>query len=395
MKTFKQFGNLLFILLLGVTSSCSRKQGAGQAGAAGQIKEYQVMEIKKDSITLYKDYPTTLEGQQTVEIRAKIAGYIEDILVDEGDLVKKGQVLFRINANDVQATVRSAEAQVKVAEAEIEAAKINLEKTKPLVEKEIVSAFDLKSAEVALLGREAQLAQAKANLANAKANLEYAVITSPTDGIIGNFPYRIGSLVSSASVQPLTNISNTANMYAYFSMNEKEFLDLTQGLEGPTLQKKLAGLPDVHLVLADNSVYESPGRIETASGLIDIQTGSVNLRAAFPNPSRILRSGSSGKVRLPQHIKDAIIIPQKAAYELQGKHFVYVVGEDSKVHNTEIEVLTGNLKDSYVVTSGLKAGDQIVIEGTAGLRNETPIKPKLTVPQDPAANTGTGSPTNN
>ena len=395
MKTFKQFGKLIFILLLGITSSCSRKQEAGQAGAAGQIKEYQVMEIKKDSITLYKDYPTTLEGQQTVEIRAKIAGYIEDILVDEGDLVKKGQVLFRINANDVQATVRSAEAQVKVAEAEIEAAKINLEKTKPLVEKEIVSAFDLKSAEVALLGREAQLAQAKANLANAKANLEYAVITSPTDGIIGNFPYRIGSLVSSASVQPLTNISNTANVYAYFSMNEKEFLNLTQGLEGSTLQKKLAGLPDVHLVLADNSVYELPGRIETASGLIDIQTGSVNLRTSFPNPSRILRSGSSGKVRLPQHIKDAIIIPQKAAYELQGKHFVYVVGEDNKVHNTEIEVITGNLKDSYVVTSGLKDGDQIVIEGTAGLRNETPIKPKPVVPQDPTAKTGTGSPTNN
>lgn len=396
MKTFKQFRNLtLFLLLLGA-SSCSKKQEGGAPGAAGapaQVREYQVMQIKPDSITLYKDYPTTLEGQQTVEIRAKIAGYIDDILVDEGDLVKKGQILFRINANDVLATVRSAEAQVKVAEAEIETAKINLEKTKPLVEKEIVSAFDLKSAEVALLAREAQLAQAKANLANAKANLQYAVITSPTDGIIGNFPYRIGSLVSSASVQPLTSISNTEKMFAYFSMNEKEFLSLTQGLEGPTLQKKLAGLPDVELVLADNSIYKIPGRIETASGLVDIQTGSVNLRAAFPNQSAILRSGSSGKVRLPQHMESAIIIPQKAAYELQGKHFVYVVGAENKVKNTEIEVITGNLKDSYVVTGGLNPGDQIVTEGITGLRNDTPIKPRVSDPQSPAATNGT--PANN
>lgn len=387
---------MVFLSLL-AAFSCSKKQEGGvpgAAGAAGQVKEYLVMEIGEDSITLYKDYPTTLEGQQTVEIRAKITGYIEDILVDEGDLVKKGQILFRINANDVLATVRSAEAQVKVAEAGIEAAKINLEKTRPLVEKEIVSEFDLKSAEVTLLGREAQLAQAKANLANAKANLQYAVITSPTDGIIGNFPYRTGSLVSSASVQPLTDISNTTNMFAYFSMNEKDFLNLTQGLEGSTLQKKLAGLPDVQLILADNSVYETPGRIETASGLIDIQTGSVNLRAGFPNPSGILRSGSSGKVRLPQHMKDVIIIPQKAAFELQGKHFVYVVGEGNKVRNTEIEVLTGNLKDSYVVTGGLKPGDQIVIEGIASLRNDTPIMPKPAAPQDPAAKT-TGNPVNN
>ncbi|MDD4192476.1 MAG: efflux RND transporter periplasmic adaptor subunit [Mangrovibacterium sp.] len=393
MKTSKQFRNLMLVLSLSAAFSCARKQDNGATGTAGQLREYQVMEVKKDSITLYKDYPTTLEGQQTVEIRAKIAGYIDDILVDEGDMVRKGQVLFRINANDILATVRSAEALVKVAEAEVETARINLEKTKPLAEKEIVSPFNLKSAEVALLARKAQLAQAKANLANAKANLQYAVITSPADGIIGNFPYRVGSLVSSGSVQPLTSISNTEKMFAYFSMNEKEFLSLTRGLEGPTLQGKLAALPAVQFILADNTVHETAGRIETASGLVDIQTGSVNLRATFPNPSGTLRSGSSGTVRLPQRLEDAIIIPQKAAYELQGKHFVYVVGEENKVRNTEITVLTGNLKDSYVVTGGLKPGDQIVIEGIAGLRNDMPIKPRQTTAQSSAANTGT--PANN
>ncbi len=377
MKTFKNFRILIILLSLATAYSCADKAGGGQMNAAGQVKEYQVMEIKKDSTTLFKEYPTTLEGQQTVEIRPKIAGYIEAILVDEGDFVRKGQTLFRINANDVQATVRSAEAQVKVAEAQVENAKINLEKTKPLAEKEIVSSYNLKAAEVALLSSEAQLSQAKANLANAKANLEYAIITSPTDGIIGTFPYRVGSLVSSASTLPLTSIANTTTMFAYFSMNEKEFLNLTRDMQGSKLQEKLAHLPKVSLVMADKSVYGIPGKVETASGLVDAQTGAVNLRATIPNPDQILSSGSSGKIRLPQHIKDAILIPQKAAYELQGKHFVYLVGEDNKVKSIEVEAMAGNLKDSYVVTSGLKEGDHIVVEGISTLRNDTPIKPKL------------------
>jgi membrane fusion protein (multidrug efflux system) len=166
-------------------------------------------------------------------------------------------------------------------------------------------------------------------------------------------------------------------MYAYFSFNEKEFLAITKGLEGKTLQEKFSKLPAVSLVLADNSVYDKEGRIETASGLIDQQTGAVNIRAGFPNPDGILRSGGSGLVRIPQYVDSAIIIPQKTTYELQGKHFVYVVGDGNKVHNTEIEVLVGNLKDSYVVTSGLKAGDQVVLEGIAALRNDTEIKPKV------------------
>jgi len=273
--------------------------------------------------------------------------------------------------------VRSSEAQVKVAEAEVYTAQVNVEKTKPLVEKNIISKFDLRSVESAQKSKEAQLAQALANLENAKANLQYTRITSPAEGTIGTFPYRVGSLVSSSSAEPLTTVSNTENMYAYFSFNEKEFLTLTKGLEGKNLQEKFTGLPDVSLILADNSVYNQAGRIETASGLIDQQTGAVNIRAGFPNPEGLLRSGGSGLVRIPQHIDSAIIIPQKTAWELQGKHFVYVVGGDNKVHNTEIEVLVGNLKDSYVVTSGLKAGDQVVLEGIAALRNDTEIKPKL------------------
>lgn len=377
MNTTMKIGQLGIILMMAIAISCSNKPKAGQPGSAGMIKEYPVIAVKPQSTRLFKDYPTKLEGQQTVEIRSKIAGYIEQILVDEGAVVKKGQVLFRLNANDIQAMVRSAEAQVKVAEADIIIAQVNVEKTKPLVEKNIISKFDLQSVESTLKSKEAQLAQARANLENANANLQYTRITSPAEGTIGTFPFRVGSLVSSSTVEPLTTVSNTVNMYAYFSFNEKEFLAITKGLEGKNLQEKFTKLPAVLLIMADNSVYDKPGRIETASGLVDPQTGAINVRSSFPNSDGLLRSGGSGLVRIPQYVDSAIIIPQKTTYELQGKHFVYVVGEGNKVHNTEIEVLVGNLKDSYVVTSGLKAGDQVVLEGIAALRNDTEIKPKV------------------
>lgn len=377
MGTIKNVRNLSLGLIALAVVACGKKQQAGPGGPGGQVKEYPVIAVSAQSTQLFKDYPAKLEGQQTVEIRSKITGYIDQILVDEGAQVHKGQVLFKLNSNDLQATVRSAEASVKVSEADVVSARISLEKTKPLVEKNIVSKFELESVESTLKLKEAQLAQAKANLENAKANLQYANITSPADGTIGIFPYRVGSLVSATNTDPLTTISNTTKMYAYFSFNEKEFLQLTKGLEGKNLQEKFKKLPDVSLVLADNSIYNQPGRIETASGLVDSQTGAVNARATFPNPEALLRSGGTGQVRIPQFVESAIIIPQKATYELQGKYFVYVVGADSKVKNTEISIIIGNLKGSYIVTSGLNVGDKIVIEGIASLRNDTPIKPKL------------------
>lgn len=395
MKKINTFRALCFIWIMAAAVSCSDPKGGGQQQAGDQPKTYKVIAIQPQSTTMYKDYPTTLQGQQTVEIRPKISGYIEEILVDEGAHVTKGQVLFRIFANDIQASVRSAEATVKVAEADVASAKINLEKTKPLVTKDIISKFELESVESSVLAKEAQLAQAKAMLANSKANLQYTVITSPTTGIIGNFPYRVGSLVSSSVEPPLTSVSNTTKMYAYFAMNEKEFLALTNDLSGKNFQEKLNAMPDVELILADNSIYKQTGRIETASGLVDQQTGAINIRATFPNTEGTLRSGGSGLVRIPKHIDSAILIPQKATYELQGKHFVYVVGADNKIKNTEIEVLVGNLKDSYVVSGGLNAGDKIVVEGIASLRNDMIINPDVVEGNDLSENLATGKQTNN
>ncbi len=362
----------LFAFLLAMYS-CGKTT---QQQRSNQPLSLKVVTVTTSDVTLHEDFPTTLQGQQTVEIRPRIAGYIEEMLVDEGDFVKKGQTLFRLNSNDILAQVRSAEAQVKVADAQVATAKINVDKTEPLVEKDIVSEFELESQKTNLALAEAQLAQAKANLANAKANLSYAVITSPTDGIIGNFPYRVGSLVSSTITTPLTTVSNTQNMQAYFSMNDKQFLSLTKDLEGATIKEKLVQLPEVSLVLSDNSVYDLKGKIETASGIVDQQTGSINIRASFPNPNGVLRSGSSGRVRLPELYKDQLTVPQSATYEIQGTHFVFVVNSENKVVNTAIEIIAGNLKDIYVVKHGLKAGDKIVVEGISKLKDGMQINPQ-------------------
>ncbi|WP_347839855.1 efflux RND transporter periplasmic adaptor subunit [uncultured Draconibacterium sp.] len=385
MKTIKQFTSMAILAILFIFSACSNQQGSNPM-MGGQVGEYMVQEITPQIITLYKDFPATLEGEQTVEIRPRVAGYIEKIFVDEGDYVKKGQLLFQINANDIRAQVRSAEAQVKVAESQVATAKIELEKTKPLVEKDIVSEFQLESVNTSLQSAEAQLAQANANLANAKANLEYTMISSPTNGFIGTFPYRVGSLVSSSVAQPLTTVSNTSTMRAYFSINEKAFLQLTKSLEGNTTSEKLANLPEVDLILPDQSIYPQKGKIEIASGIVDPQTGAINMRASFPNAEGNLRSGGSGNIRLPEYHKDVLLVPQPASYEIQGKHFVYVANSDNKVVNTEIQVIAGDLKDVFVVTSGIKAGDKIVVEGINTLRDGIEIKPKLAGQQAVAEN---------
>ncbi|WP_319499598.1 efflux RND transporter periplasmic adaptor subunit [uncultured Draconibacterium sp.] len=386
MKTIAQSSSMALLAILFIFSSCSNKQQGSNPMMGGQVAEYLVQEVTPQNITLYQNFPATLEGEQTVEIRPRVAGYIEKIFVDEGDYVKKGQLLFQINANDIRAQVRSAEAQIKVAESQVATAKIELEKTKPLVEKNIVSEFQLESVKTNLQSAEAQLAQAQANLANAKANLEYTMITSPTNGIIGTFPYRVGSLVSSSVTQPLTTVSNTASMRAYFSINEKVFLQMTKDLQGKNMREKLANLPEVELILSDKSTYSEKGKIEIASGIVDSQTGAINMRASFPNTEGNLRSGGSGNIRLPEYHKNVLLVPQPASYEIQEKHFVYVLNSENKVVNTEIQVIAGDLKDVFVVTSGLNAGDKIVVEGINTLRDGMEIKPKLAEQQAVAEN---------
>ncbi|MFH6936659.1 efflux RND transporter periplasmic adaptor subunit [Flavobacterium sp. FlaQc-30] len=360
-----------------IIASCGNKSDkSAQAGGAPQVKEYKTLILQPESATLNSDYPASIQGQQNIDIRPRVEGYIDKIFVDEGAVVKAGQPLFKISAPEYEQQVRTAAASIKSAQADVSTAKLAVNKVKPLVEKGIISKYDLESAQYTYESALAALAQANAALVNAKINLGYTTVTSPVDGVVGSIPFRLGSLVSSNTAEALTTVSSIGNVYAYFAMNEKALLNFTKDNTGISLSQKIKSLPDVSLLLSDGSTYDQKGKIETVNGLINTETGTVNIRARFSNPKGIIRSGSSTTIRIPSDVKDAMIIPQSATFELQDKIFAVVVGKDGKTKNVNITILENTAKNYYVVTSGLNAGDEIVLEGVASLKEGSEIKAK-------------------
>ncbi len=369
-----QIVGLLSLPIIISMASCGsdKEQKPGAAGGPGggqanQVKIYPVLTITPHSTTLFSDFPATIQGQQNIEIRPKIDGYIQTIYVDEGATVRRGQPLFRISAPQYEQQVRTALADIKIAQA-------NVNKVRPLVEKDIISKYELESAQYTLQAKQAALAQARATLANARTNLGYTSVTSPVNGVVGTIPYRIGSLVSSNTVQPLTTVSNIGKIYAYFSINEKQALENAKNSPGTTLKQRLAKIPAVTLILSTGTEFPEKGRIETASGLINTQTGSISVRATFPNPGNVIRSGSSGVVRIPRAIDSAVLVPQKATFEVQGKKFVYLVESTGTVRSAEIKVLETSNGQYFVVQEGVKPGEKIVLEGVASLKEGAAIK---------------------
>jgi len=372
MKTTIHLG----ILLAGLTlASCGNNQDkAAQAGAAAQVKEYKVLTLQPRSATLNTDYPASIQGQQNIEIRPRVQGYIDKIYVDEGAVVKAGQPLFKISAPEYEQEVRTAAASIKSAQAEVSAAKLAVNKVRPLVEKDIVSKYELESAQYTYQSALASLSQANASLVNAKTNLGYTTVKSPVNGVVGSIPFRLGSLVSATTTDPMTTVSSIGNVFAYFAINEKLLLSFTKDSSGSSFAQKIAKMPKVSLLLSDGSLYGEQGRIETVNGLINTATGSANIRAGFPNPKGIIRSGSSATVRIPNDLKDVLLIPQSATFELQDKRFAVVVGKDGKTKNVTVTVMQNTAGNFFVVESGLKAGDQVVLEGVATLKDGSQIK---------------------
>ena len=370
----------LFLSIMGsmLFSSCGNNtENANVAEVAPPAPAFPVFKVIEKTTTLHTSYPATLQGQQNIEIRPKIEGFIEHIYIDEGQAVKKGQLLFRIRAPQYQQEVNNAAAAINSAKADVSAAELQAKKIKPLVDKEIISDYELESAEYTLQMRKSALAQANANLANAKTNLGYTSITSPVNGVVGLLPYKLGSLVTLNTAQPLTTVSNITNVYAYFSLNEKQLLEFSRQYEGSTLQAKLSKMPPVSMLLSDGSIYPEKGRIESIGGMINTETGSISFRATFPNPVGLLRSGGSATVQVPLSVTNAILIPQRSTYELQGKRFVYRVDANNKVISTEIEVMNLAAGQYLIVTKGLKAGDMLVLESAAPLPDSTTIKPDI------------------
>jgi membrane fusion protein, multidrug efflux system len=365
---------ILFVAGACLLASCGNKS---KTASSSEAKPYGVITIVPRTTVIYSDFPATIQGQQNVEIRPQIDGYMQALYVDEGSVVKKGQLLFRISAPLYEQGIRTAEANIKIAQADLNAAQMEVNKVKPLVEKNIISSYELESAQYTLQSKQAALAQANATLINARTNLSYATIYSPADGVVGLIPFKIGSLVSSSTTQPLTTVSNIQNIYAYFSVNEKQQLDFLTNTKGNTLQEKLATLPPVTLLLANGAAFDQKGRIETIGGLVNVPTGSVAFRATFQNPVGLIRSGSSATVQIPQTIDTALLVPPSATWQIQGKLFIYVAAADNTIHSTAIQVNSNTSGHSYVVVQGLKRGDKVVVEGVGNLSEGLTIKPRL------------------
>jgi membrane fusion protein (multidrug efflux system) len=352
--------------------SCSRKKGSGATEgilATNMVTEYSVLTLAPRTVTIHQDFPASIEGQRVIEIRPMISGYLQEIYVNEGDHVKKDQLLFKINNPQFDQDVITAKARIKSAEADVNTAMMEIEKVRPLVEKEIVSNYRLKSAELTLQSRQAELEQASASLKNAETNLSYTFIRSPQNGIIGTIPYKNGALVSSNSADALTTLSDIDEVYAYFSWNEKQLLEMLSDPDGSSIEDKVKSLPPAILILSNLSEYRLKGRIEMASGLISTETGSATLKAVFKNPDGLIRSGSSAKIKIPRNYENVLVVPQSATYELQDKRFIYTVGYDNKVTAVNINTIPTDDGKYFIASTGLKAGERIVTEGIISLRD--------------------------
>lgn len=320
-------------------------------------------------------YPATIKGKTDVEIRPQVSGFITRVLVDEGQYVVKGQPLFNIDNVQFQAAVDNARAAVNVAQTAVQTATLTAQNKQQLFDKNIISEYENQLAQNDLAMAKSQLAQAQANLITAQKNLSYTIVTAPSSGVIGSIPNREGTLASPSMVQPLTTVSDNGDVYAYISLTEKDILQLTDNGKY-SLNEKIKEMPEVTLRLSDGAIYPEPGKVSTVSGIIDNTTGSASVRILFKNPNGMLRSGSTGQILMPVRMDSVIVIPQKATTELQNLRYAYVVNDSNVVTSVPITVSPINDGKNFVVTSGLKAGQRIAIEGVGTkVRNGSVIQP--------------------
>lgn len=369
---------VLFVTGAAVMMLSSCGGGQQQQAPAPQIG---TMTVAYGSANLEDSYPATIKGRTDIAIRPQVTGFITKVHVDEGQRVHKGQALFTLDQVQYEAAVESAKAAVNVANAAVSTAQLTADNKKMLYGKNIISEYEWQMAENSLAQAKAQLAQAEAGLVNAKKNLAYTVVTAPCEGVVGSIPNREGSLASPSSTQALTTISDNSEVYAYFSLNEKDILSLTDN-GATTLDKAIKDMPAVQLKLADGTIYGESGKIATISGVIDNTTGAANVRALFRNTNGMLRSGSTGTILIPHQADSVIMIPQKATFEIQNLRYVYMVNDSNKTVSTRIEIMSQNDGKNFVVTSGLNAGDRIAVEGVGvSLKDGMTITPKDVAPQ--------------
>jgi membrane fusion protein (multidrug efflux system) len=348
-----------FLLILNCTNKQENNVALNQAPPAA----FPVSQMQPKTVTGYQEYPTSIEGLINTAVSPKTSGYIQKVFVDEGQKVKKGQVLFQLETQSLSQDAGAAKARINVTQIEVD-------KLIPLVEKNIISAVQLETAK-------ANLAQAKANYSSVSASIGYARIKSPIDGNIGAINFREGALVGVNDPIPLTSVSNITQVYAFFSLTETQYLDFLQNSEGKNVSEKLANFPAVNLILANGNMYAEKGKIQTSTKQINQNTGTVSLRAVFNNPTQLLTNGNSGKIQIPIIYKNVTVIPQVATYEQQGNIMLYKLGKENKVSNTIVKVKAA-IDNLYVIESGVDLNDKIIVSGAGKLRDGMTISPQET-----------------
>ena len=370
--------NYNWVKLLTVISVATVLYSCGNSAAAPEMHQQPppslpVVPVTTTTATTFREYPASLEGKVNVEIRPQVEGYLEKIFVDEGAYVRKGQPLFRIDSRTYNETLNNAKSSLLAAQANVSRAQVEVDRLTPLVEHNVISDVQLKTAKANYDAAVAAAEQVKATIANAQINVGYTLVKATVNGYIGRIPFKAGSLVSKDDA--LTVLSDISEMYAYFSLSEQDFLTFKNQFAGNSIEEKVKHVPSVELALADNSVFGSKGKISTVEGQFDKTTGAISFRATFPNPGGILRTGNTGKVRIPQQFADAMIVPIEATFEVQDKVFVFVVGDSNKVASKPITV-TGKTTNYYFVKDGVKTGEKIVFSGAGNLQDGVAIVPQ-------------------
>ena len=363
--------NERWIQLLGVIScvlcftSCKKTEGVQKQTG------YETMKVATMDKALSTSYSATIQGRQDIQVYPQVSGTIVKLCVTEGQKVRNGQVLFIIDQVPYKAALNTALANVEAAKAGLATAELSYNSSKELYNQKVISAHSLQTAQNSFLTAKAQLAQAEAQAVNARNNLSYTEVKSPSDGVIGMLPFRVGALVSPSIPQPLTTVSDNSVMHVYFSMTENQLLSLTR--QHGSMDEALANMPEVQLELNDGSLYDIKGKIESISGVIDRQTGTVGVRAVFPNESRLLHSGASGCIIMPNIYQNCIVIPQTATVQIQDKYLVYKVIEGKAVSSLVTVAPISDGKE-YIVLEGLKPGEEIIAKGAGLVREGTQVK---------------------
>lgn len=371
---FHRYAIIIFgITTIGALEACN--SSSGSEGMSFPPPALPVITLTQVPATTYQEFSAAVEGSKDIEIRPQVDGILEKIYVDEGAHVKKGQPLFYINSRIYQEQVNNAKANLATAKANLAEAEINVNKLTPLVQNNVISEVQLKTAQAAYDASAASVAQAQAMVHQAQINAGYTLIKAPVEGYVGRIPFKTGSLVGTTTVPALTVLSETKDVYAYFSLSENDFLRFKNQFAGNTIEEKIKQLPPVELMLADGSIYPQKGKVQTVAGQFDNSIGAISFRATFPNAERLLRSGNTGKVRIPQLHKTALVIPQEATFEIQDKVFVFALGDSNKVMSKPI-VVAGKTASYYFVENGVQAGEKIVFTGTGNLKDGMAIVPQ-------------------